>query len=185
MAVREITFAPDKALESVLYIAARVAEPTIHEVLKIRYFADKLHLAQYGFLASGDEYVAMKFGPVASSTYNLLKAARGDQSGWIHPTFADLVRDSLAVDADHKSLVVLRAADLSRLSPADIACLDQAILQYGNMGFDERTELSHDAAWQEAWDAATEDEVGASPMQIETIARTIPNAQDLIEHLHA
>lgn len=81
MAVREITFAPDKALESVLYIAAHLAEPTIHEVLKIRYFADKLHLAQYGFLASGDEYVAMKFGPVASSTYNLLKAARGDQSG--------------------------------------------------------------------------------------------------------
>lgn len=127
----------------------------------------------------------MKCGPVASSTYNLLKAARGDQSGPIHPQFADLVRDSLAVDADHKSLIVLRAAGLGRLSPADIACLDQAIGQYGNMGFDERTELSHDAAWQEAWDAATEDEAGASPMQIETIARTIPNAQDLIEHLHA
>ena len=118
MAVREITFAPDKALESVLYIAARLAEPTIHEVLKIRYFADKLHLAQYGFLASGDDYVAMRFGPVASGTYNLLKAARGDQSGPIHPMFAELVRDSLAVKPDHKSLVTLRAADLGRLSVA-------------------------------------------------------------------
>ncbi len=187
MSVREITFAPDKALESVLYIAARLAEPTIHEVLKIRYFADKLHLAEYGFLASGDDYVAMKFGPVASNTYNLLKAARGDQSGWIHPLFAELVRDSLAVKADHKSLKVLRDADLTRLSRADIESLDRAIEQYGNMPFDARTELSHDAAWQEAWDAATEDEVGVSPMRVEAIANTLPmtlaSTRDLVAHL--
>ena len=185
MAVREITFSPEKALESVLYIAARLGEPTIHEVLKIRYFADKLHLAEYGFLASGDDYVAMKFGPVASNTYNLLKAARGDQSGWIHPLFAELVRDSLAVKADHKSLEVLREADLTLLSRADIECLDRAIELYGNMPFGERTELSHDAAWQKAWDIAAEDEVGVSPMQIEAIANTLPNPQGLIAHLRA
>ena len=185
MAIREITFSPEKALESLLYIAARVAEPTIHEVLKIRYFADKLHLAEYGFLASGDDYVAMKFGPVASNTYNLLKAARGDQSGWTHPIFADLVKDSIAVKADRKLLVTLRAANLTRLSRADVDCLDQAIQQYGNMQFGERTKLSHDATWQNAWDAATEDEVGASPMHIEAIARTLPNAHDLIEYLRA
>ena len=185
MAIREITFPPEKALESMLYIASKLERPTIHEALKIRYFADKLHLAEYGFLASGDDYVAMKFGPVASSTYNLLKAARGDQSGWIHPVFAQLVDGSLGVDADRKTLKPLRAPNLDQLPRADVACLDDAIRRYGNMPFSERTDLSHDAAWQSTWDIAAEDEMGQSPMTLDAIAGTLPNAQEVIAHLHA
>jgi uncharacterized phage-associated protein len=183
MAASEITFSPERALESLLYIAARLARPTIHEVLKIRYFADKLHLAEYGWLGSGDDYVAMKFGPVGSGTYNLLKAARGDQSGWIHPHFADLVRDALAIGEDRRSVVILREANIGLLSRADLKTLDEALGRYANMPFGERTDLSHDAAWREAWDEATEDEVGQSPIKIEAIARTLPNADELIAHL--
>ena len=183
MAAHEITFSPEKALESVLYIAAKVAKPTIHEVLKVRYFADKLHLSKYGWLASGDDYVAMKFGPVGSGTYNLMKAARGDESGFIHPRFAELVKDSLAVDTDRKALLALREANASILSRADISCLDEALRQYGNMPFDIRTELSHDSAWKKAWDAASEDEVGASPMKVESIAQTLDNADEIVAHL--
>ena len=168
-----------------MYIASKLERPTVHEVLKIRYFADKLHLAEYGFMASGDDYVAMKFGPVASSTYNLLKAARGDQSGWIHPVFAQLVDGAVSMEADRKTLRPLRQANLRELSRADIACLDDAIERYGNMPFAERTQLSHDAAWQAAWDAASEDEVGQSPMDMDAIARTLPNGQELVVHLHA
>ena len=185
MATKEITFSPEKALESVLYIASKLQKPTIHEVLKVRYFADKLHLADYGYLASGDDYVAMKFGPVASSTYNLLKAARGDQNGWIHPLFAKLVDGALGVEADRKTLRALRPPTMERLSKADVLCLDQAIQRYGNMPFNERTELSHDAAWKEAWNVAAEDEIGQSPMPIKSIAGTLANAQEVIAHLDA
>ena len=183
MATKEITFSPRKALESVLYVAARLKEPTIHEVLKIRYFADKLHLAKYGWMASGDDYVAMQFGPVASSTYNLLKAARGDQSGWIHPVFAELVKNTLSVATDGRSLQLLREADLTQLSASDVECLDEAIRQYGNMAFNKRTDLSHDAAWKEAYAVAASDEVGASPMRIEAIAKTLSNAEEVIAYL--
>lgn len=185
MAANEITFSPEKALEATLYIASKVTNPTIHEVLKIRYFADKLHLKNYGWMASGDDYVAMKFGPVGSGAYNLMKAARGDESGYIHPQFPLLVKDALAVAEDRKSLLVLRPVNLSLLSRADVACLDEALNAYGNMPFAERTELSHDAAWQQAWDAASEDEVGASPMQVECIAQTLANADEVIAHLRA
>jgi uncharacterized phage-associated protein len=185
MVASEITFAPERALESVLYIATHVANPTIHEVLKLRYFADKLHLAKYGWLASGDDYVAMKFGPVGSGTYNLLRAARGDQSGWIHPLFSDLVRDTLAIGEGGRSVVALREPDRSKLSEAELLCLDEALREYGNMAFLQRTELSHDAAWKEAWDAAAEDEVGQSPMAVEAIARTLPNAAEVLEHLRS
>ena len=63
MAIRENAFSPEKALESVLLIASSLNEPTVHEVLKMRYFADKIHFSEYGFLGSGDRYVAMSFGP--------------------------------------------------------------------------------------------------------------------------
>jgi|SRR5882724_1519974 len=183
MATKEITFSPQKALESVLYIAARLKEPTIHETLKIRYFADKLHLAKYGWMASGDDYVAMKFGPVASGTYNLLKAARGDQSGWVHPLFVELVRDTLSVATDGRSLQPRREADLTQLPASDVECLDEAIRQYGNMPFKKRTDMSHDAAWKEAYDVATNDEVGASPMRVDAIAKTLNNADEVIAYL--
>lgn len=185
MAPKEITFSPEKALESVLYTASKLKKPTIHEVLKLRYFADKLHLADYGYLASGDDYVAMKFGPVASSTYNILKAARGDQNGWIHPHLFKLVDGVLGIGADKKTLRALRAPNLLWLSTADISCLDQAIERYGNMPFDMRTELSHDSAWDEAWKVASDDEVGQSPMPIKSIASTLVNAQEVIAHLDA
>lgn len=185
MAATEITFSPQRALEAILYIAARVKEPTIHEVLKLRYFADKLHLSRYGWLASGDDYVAMKFGPVGSGTYNLLKAARGDQSGWIHPAFAEIARNAIRIGDDKKAVIPLREADLSVLSPADRECLDEALRQYGDMPFGQRSELSHDAAWAKAWQAATDDEVGQSPMPVLEIAGTLPNAADVIDHLRS
>lgn len=185
MAVNEITFSPEKALEAILYIASRLEKPTIHEVLKVRYFADKLHLAKHGWMASGDDYVAMKFGPVGSGTYNLLKAARGDESGFIHPRFPELVRGTLNVEADRKSLSARREPNLSLLSRAELACLNEALLQYGNMPFDKRTAMSHDAAWQQAWDSASADEVGASPMGVTAIASTLQNADEVIEHLRA
>jgi uncharacterized phage-associated protein len=184
-ATREIRFDPRRAVEAVLYLAARLDRPTIHEVLKLRYFADKLHLSRYGWLASGDDYVAMKFGPVGSGTYNLLKAARGDQSGWVHPVLAAAVEGALAVAEDRCTVVPLRPADPARLAPADRECLDEALRQYGNLPFGARTEVSHDDAWAKAWSTASDDEVGASPMPLLDIARTLDNAADVIEHLQS
>jgi hypothetical protein len=77
----------------------------------------------------------------------------------------------------------LRPAALSQLSRAEVSCLDDALRRYGNMPFNERTELSHDAAWKKAWDAASEDEVGASPMTVTSIADTLSNAKEVLDHL--
>jgi len=184
MAASEVTFSPERALEAVLFIAGRLAKPGIHEVLKLMYFADKIHLGKYGWLGSGDDYVAMKFGPVGSGTYNLLKAARGDQSGWIHPEFYRLARGALEISEDKKSISLLRSADTSHLSGAYIACLEEALNNYSGMSFRSRTDLSHDAAWKTAWDLATEDELGQSPMALESIAQTLANAEEVLAQLH-
>lgn len=53
-------FDREKALECVLYLASRIAEPGLHNISKLLYFADKRHLDMHGRLLYGDEYVAME-----------------------------------------------------------------------------------------------------------------------------
>jgi hypothetical protein len=185
MAATEVSFSPERSLEAVLLVASRLAKPAIHEVLKLLYFADKIHLGRYGWLASGDDYVAMRFGPVGSGAYNLLKAARGDESGWIHPDFYPLVRGALEIADDKRSINLLRSYDPSHLSPAYVSCVEEALKSYAGMSFGARTELSDDSAWRAAWDLAAEDEVGQSPMQVETIAKTLPNSEEVVAQLNS
>lgn len=182
--MHEQTFFPERALESLLYLATKLNDATIHEVLKLRYFADKIHLQRYGSIASGDDYVAMKFGPVASNTYNLIKAARGERSGWIHPRFVEVVEGTLTVP-DGLHLKAGRDSRTECLSPADLECLDEALTLYGDMPFAERTDLSHDAAWEKAWAAAADESIRAGEMPLIEIAKTLENADEVIEFLHA
>jgi hypothetical protein len=65
----------EKIRETLLYIAARVKNPTLHTVFKIMYFADKLHLSNYGRFITGDTYYAMEYGPVPSAAYDMTKDA--------------------------------------------------------------------------------------------------------------
>ena len=184
MTIRNISFSPEHALEAILYISGKLADATIHEVLKIIYFSDKLHLSKYGFLASGDEYVAMEFGPVASNTYNLIKAARGELSSYINPSFYKIVDGSFTIANDKKTVVTQRKPRAEYLSVAEIKCIDEAIDQFGGMHFKDRTELSHDSAWINARNSGG-DGVGASLMPVIDIANTLNNSKDVITYISA
>ena len=176
-------FSATYAVEYLLYISKKVAEPTIHELLKIRYFADKLHLSFYGMTGSGDGYVAMKFGPVGSSTYDVLKAARGENSNFISSEYYRAVAGSLRVIGE--SVTALREANVEELSPADIECLDAAIAEYGNMDFGARTEISHDSAWKKGWETAKRNGSLQGKMGLMDIVQTLENADDVLECMTA
>jgi hypothetical protein len=180
--MKEIKFSPEKAVEYLLFLSTKLVSPTIHEVLKIRYFADKLHLARYGFMASGDTYVAMTYGPVPSNTYHLLKAARGDRSGYINPSFFKCVDGALEV-SDQYNVLPLREPRLEFIAPSDVACMDEAVAQFGGLDFGERTRLSHDVAWQAAWDKAIAIRADAYDMTIVDIAGTLENGEEVLDYL--
>ena len=57
----------------VLNFLARQAGGSIHKLkaLKLVYFADRYHLRRYGRPVIGDEYLAMEYGPVPSSTKDI------------------------------------------------------------------------------------------------------------------
>jgi hypothetical protein len=180
--MKEIRFSPEKAVEYLLFISTKLKSPTIHEVLKIRYFADKLHLSRYGFLASGDAYVAMRYGPVPSNTYHLLQAARGDERGYINPLFLECVSGALEV-YDQYNIHPLRNPALEFISPSDIECMEEAIEQFGGLEFVKRTDMSHDAAWKAAWGKARSIRANVYDITLKDIAGALENKEEVLDHL--
>jgi len=163
-------FDPRKGIEAILYVASLVKDPTFHRVSKVLYFADKYHLAHYGALICGDDYVAMKHGPVPSGIYDILKAVRGDGDIGM----GEAAAQSFAVE-DGKRVRPRRDPNLEEFSESDREALDAAIAEYGPLSFNELTERSHDSAWH----AADENDL----MNVEEIARATPNSERLVAYV--
>jgi len=142
-------FEPERALESLLYVAAKLPRPTLHSISKMLYFADKRHLDMHGRLLYGDEYVAMEYGPVPSQIYDVLKAVGGTES--CRPNLAALVENAkISLSVTGYSIRPLRDGDAMEFSDSDQECLDWALEKYGHCSFDELTELSHaEEAWKQ------------------------------------
>jgi len=174
MAVAPIRFDPERALELVLYVANQLRYPTLHSVSKVLYFADKEHLSRYGSLLSGDNYVAMRHGPVPSAIYDLMKAAAGRKEPLIPAQFYELVSQSLKVE-DRRRVMPLRAANLNLLSSSQRQCLDESIKANGRLSFVRLTAKSHDAAWK----TADENDL----IEVKAIAKTLPNAKQVLAYL--
>ena len=163
-------FDAEKAVESILYIAKRVEEPTFHKISKILYFADQIHVVKYGSFILDDEYVAMRNGPVPSATYDILKYVRGDRS----VCYAEHAKSVITVK--HRfSVHVSRDADLNEFSESDIECLDQSIRDNGKLDFNQLTRKSHDAIYN----SAQEDEF----IPNEAFAELSDEPDSLKEHL--
>src|SRR5690606_9928660 len=64
---------PEKALEVILWFASKREGIDFHSILKLLFFADKYHLNGYGRPIVGDQYKALPYGPVAQTTYDILK----------------------------------------------------------------------------------------------------------------
>jgi len=167
MNLKPLLFNESKAIEVVLYLLHPLKKSTFHQIFKILYFSDKLHLGKYGRFILKDEYIAMKHGPVPSYLYNLLKSFRS-------PSENASYKKSIEVKNDYE-LFPLRCPNLALLSESEKECLDEATQQYGKLSFAKLTELSHD----DAWDKADEND----RISIEDIAATLPNHAPLLEHL--
>ncbi len=162
----------NRALNALLYVANRTERRDIHKIFKILYFADMAHLYKYGRAITGDKYIAMKYGPVPSSIYDMVKIVRGDS--WY-------VMDELkAFFAVHDKLYLepLRDADTSYLSESDINELNDAIDRYSSIDFKEMTQLSHGSAWEKTWKNPSNDEIS-----VEDILRECHADEEYIQYI--
>jgi len=172
--IQPFKFDINKAIESILYIVHKKAQPTFHHISKVMYFADKDHLAKYGRFICGDIYIAMKHGPVPSAIYDILKMVRGD-SIYFSSNIYEKASKAFKVCGRHV-VQISREPHLEEFSDSDLECLNRAIRKYGNLSFEQLTSLSHAEA---AWKVADANDI----MEIEHIIATFDNADELIEHL--
>jgi uncharacterized phage-associated protein len=158
----------DKAVEAVVFVAARIQKPSFHSISKVLFHADKAHLSRYGRPISGDRYVAMKHGPVPSATYDILKTLGGEAA------FPLPERANGAMEVLGYSVRALRQADTDVLSQSEIECLTESARAHGAKSFTQRSEESHGPAWQ----AADENDV----IVLENLLLEIDNRDELRQH---
>lgn len=168
-------FDSEKALEAILYVASKAPIPDIYHVGKILYFADRLHLERFGRLITGDKYRAMKDGPVAHHSYDLIKIARGRPAVLPQGCDPEEVKRSLCVESKAYNVTALRSADEDAFSDSDLACIDEAIEQYGHRSFTEIRKISHDAVWSSV-------ELNAN-IPLEIIAENCQDGDKLVAYL--
>lgn len=161
----------NRALNALLYVANRVEKRDIHKIFKILYFADMAHLFKYGRAITGDRYIAMKYGPVPSSIYDMVKIVRGDS--WY------VMEELKAFFAVHdKFLEPLRDEDISYLSASDVQELTDAVNKYNDVNFEEMTQLSHGSAWEKTWNNPSNDEIS-----VEDILRECNADENYIQYI--
>jgi uncharacterized phage-associated protein len=167
--VANITFQfdRDKAIETILYLANRVADSDIYGICKLLYLVDKTSLEKYGRFIFGETYYAMKEGSTPSNVYDLLKEASQT------PT------DELRVDGNQ--VIALRDANLDYLSESDVECLDQIINVWGKVPNWSRRVAAHDDAWKQAWDKRGDK--GSVKIPVESIAELLADSDNLINYL--
>lgn len=164
----------DAAAAAVAYVARSLPNATLHSVAKALYFADKIHLSRFGRTIAGDRYIAMEFGPVPSAVYDSLKDLAG-RDNRAYPELTARLRTFVRVVG--KRIQLIADPEIEWLSESDLEALNGAIELCRDKGFLELTELAHD----EAWNTTPENGV----MSLEAIARTLPNAERVIEYLRS
>ncbi|EQD35780.1 hypothetical protein B1B_16765, partial [mine drainage metagenome] len=96
-------------------------------LIKLLYFADRASLLEFGRPITGDQYVAMKLGPVLSTVYDRIKA--GEWGG--------LVRTS------GYNLELIGPEFIDPLSEAEIEILDEVSKTFGTFDHWQLSDLSH------------------------------------------
>lgn len=156
-----------KTVTALLYVAGKVPGIRFHRLLKIIYFADLKHIAKYGRPITGDKYVAMESGPVASWLYDLLKKNVGQEYWGLFD-----VDSSVTIKPK-------REPNLDLFSKSDIECLDESLSENKGLGFGRLKAKSHDSAWKDTWD-----KVGANKeIKIEKLVAASGASKEMIEYL--
>ena len=175
MPVSSIEFDPRRALAALMYLVQNTSND-LYILMKMLYVADKEHLRIAGRFMAGDDYIAMQEGATPSGAYDLVKYVRGDHG--VHRGLRDVgnyIRVTNRIEVEN-------VADVPETALSTIAkrCLDDVIQQYREH---PNWLYWYRAAHDSAWDDSVSEGAFAPPMNVESIARAIPDNEALLEHI--
>jgi uncharacterized phage-associated protein len=131
-----------KSVQAINYLARKKGgEINKMKAIKLIYFADRYHLRKYGRPVIGDDYWAMKLGPVGSNaldTANLSKALEKECFEYAKSYLAH--RDN---DLKIQNVVSKKIVDLGVFSQTDIEALETIFKEFGDKDQFELAEISH------------------------------------------
>jgi len=134
-------FSALKILQALYYIQ-RKAPPSNQDrfnivyLLKMIFFSDRYHLRHFGITATLDDYYAMKLGPVASSTLDILRG------NLLNLDCADAKHLSSIKEMD-KNNVEIKQQEEDELSVSFKESIDFALKEFGACDWGKLSEISH------------------------------------------
>jgi len=133
------SFSHRKATQALNFFA-RKAGGRINKMkaLKLVYFADRFHLRKFGRPVVGDEYLAMNYGPVASSTKDLAEMSDflGEEEQRYAKRFIRPADSAITYESVHD-------LDKKVLSASDQEALTFAWSRFGRVDKFELSKLTH------------------------------------------
>lgn len=146
-----------KILESILFLieeaGRRNTYVTQYEIVKSIFLADISHLEECGRPVTFDNYVAMKFGPVPSESFDMLKPEYRPNP-LLSDTWPLWTREPSPDDGPNafKYIAPKRPANRRSLSETDITALSRALEKVKSLGFGALKNLTHKhRAYIDAW----------------------------------
>ncbi|MBN9347703.1 MAG: SocA family protein [Devosia sp.] len=173
---------PEKIVELLLYLAHARPGADAYQAVKFFYLADREHLARYGRPITQESYVAMKFGPVASTAFDLLngnpnamRLAKVNELPFVTEQVPRLWKSPLTYIREPK-----REVDFDLFSKSDIRVFDEILAKYGKLSFDDLYHITHKHyAYTRAWNARGT--AKASPMRYEEMIESEDARKRLVE----
>jgi uncharacterized phage-associated protein len=143
----------EKIVSAICFVIAEAGERCLevsqYDIIKTLFLADKKHLNEYGRPVTFDNYCAMKYGPVPSFAYDLLKgnASAIRKYGKKIPWSAKKVSPTINNFSIEKG-----GCSFNLLSPSDRNALSGALTTIKSLTFGQIKQLTHaDPAYTQAW----------------------------------
>jgi uncharacterized phage-associated protein len=171
-----------KILQALFYIQNHApsnneSRYNIMYLLKMVYLTDRYHIRHFGMTATGDNYFAMKLGPVASNTDNILKK----NTRWLNSAEVPLC-DSVREISEFDVSIDAQAED--ELAQSVKEALDFALANFGHLSNFDLSELSHNYPEWKKHAHELNAEVKSVPMQLEDFFDDPDDSAHIIKHGH-
>ena len=130
-----------KALQVLSYLQKNSCVKNYQALIKLEYFAERYHLRTFCTPILGDEFVAMKQGPVASKFYDLVRL-KSEQPTTLTQEELLIAQEYIRIE-DNYSIKVSYDSDYDMLSPSERKALDFSISKFGKFNRQKLIELTH------------------------------------------
>jgi len=171
------------SVQAIHFLLSGLGETDKLKIVKLLFFCDKLHLIKYGRTITGDNYIAMKNGPVGSITLNVLD----NDMEYLSPEQLEYCDQFLEKVSKYTYMPRPTDGSYDSLSESDMATIKEVIDKLGRLDKWKLVELTHKYPEWKAHEQKLKDEVvKCEDINIKDLFSSIPGdilgiPQDIID----